>query len=216
MGQFANLDGSIYRNCIRTPRGWYGVNGDEIRTLAILAFVAASRRCLRPASDCGHREGPIRCAVAGVVVEASSAALIEKTRTTVTDGAGRYRIEDLGPGTYQVRFTLQGWKPYQHEGVELTGSFTAIVNAELAVGSMTETITVIGETPVIDVHSAAREVTLSGDLVRSIPTVRSYNALIALIPASSPTSTTRSRARRRRRSRFTAAARTRGACRSTD
>ena len=73
---------------------------------------------------------PSGAPMAGVVVEASSAALIEKTRTTVTDRAGRYRIEDLRPGTYQVRFTLQGWKPYQQEGIELAGSFTAIVNAE--------------------------------------------------------------------------------------
>ena len=86
------------------------------------------------------------------------------------------------PGTYRVRFTLQGWKPYQREGVELAGSFTAVVNAELAVGSMNETITVIGETPAIDVHRAGREITLSGDLVQSIPTARSYNALLALIP----------------------------------
>ena len=86
------------------------------------------------------------------------------------------------PGTYRVRFTLQGWKPYQREGVELAGSFTAVVNAELAVGSMNETITVIGETPAIDVHRAGREITLSGDLVQSIPTARSYNALLSLIP----------------------------------
>ncbi len=75
---------------------------------------------------------PSGARLAGVLVEASSAALIEKTRMTVTDGAGRYRIEDLRPGTYQVRFTLQGWKPYQQEGVELAGSFTATVNAQLA------------------------------------------------------------------------------------
>ena len=109
-------------------------------------------------------------------------ALIEKTRKTLTDAAGRYRLEDLVPGTYRVRFTLQGWKPYQREGVELAGSFTAVVNAELAVGSMNETITVIGETPAIDVHRAGREITLSGDLVQSIPTARSYNALLSLIP----------------------------------
>ena len=86
------------------------------------------------------------------------------------------------PGPIRCRFTLQGWKPYQQEGIELAGSFTAIVNAQLAVGSMTETITVTGETPVIDVQNATREVTLSGDVVRSIPTARSYNALIVLIP----------------------------------
>lgn len=120
--------------------------------------------------------------MADVVVDASSAALIEKTRSTVTDRGGRYRIEDLRPGTYQVRFTLQGWKPYQQEDIELAGSFTVVVNAELAVGSMTETITVTAEPPAIDMHSATRAVALSGEVVRSIPTARSYNALIVLIP----------------------------------
>ena len=159
------------------------VSTTTMRTLVILAFVASVPvAAFGQAAIGGVVSDPSGAPVAGVVVEASSAALIEKTRITVTDRAGRYRIEDLRPGTYQVRFTLQGWKPYQQEGIELAGSFTAIVNAELAVGSMTETITVTGETPVIDVHNATREVTLSGDVVRSIPTARSYNALLVLIP----------------------------------
>ena len=118
----------------------------------------------------------------GVLVEASSPALIEKGRTAVTDSAGQYRIEDLRPGTYAVTFSLAGWSPSTHVGVELTGALTATVNAELVVGSLTETINVAGEIPVVDVHSARREVTLTGDVVRSIPTVRSYNALLVLVP----------------------------------
>ena len=118
----------------------------------------------------------------GVLVEASSLALIEKFRTVVTDGAGQYRIEDLRPGTYAVTFSLPGWTPSTRAGVELTGTLTATVNAELVVGSLTETINVAGEIPVVDVHSARREVTLTGDAVRSIPTVRSYNALLVLVP----------------------------------
>ena len=159
------------------------VSATTMRILTILAFVVSVPAAAfgQPAIG-GVVSDPSGAPMAGVVVEASSAALIEKTRMTVTDAAGRYRIEDLLPGTYRVRFTLQGWKPYQQEGIELAGSFTAVVNAELAVGSMTETITVIAETPAIDVHSATREVTLSGDLVQSIPTARSYNALVALIP----------------------------------
>jgi hypothetical protein len=50
-------------------------------------------------------------AIPGVSVEASSPALIERTRTTVTDDEGRYRIEDLRPGIYTVRFALTGWQP---------------------------------------------------------------------------------------------------------
>src|SRR5215813_14225334 len=70
----------------------------------------------------------------GVTVEAASPALIEKIRTVLSDGTGQYRIEDLRPGTYTVTFTLQGSSTYKREGIELTGSFTATVNAELRVG----------------------------------------------------------------------------------
>src|SRR5438105_5954533 len=92
----------------------------------------------------------------GVTVEASSPALIEKTKAAVTDGTGQYRIIDLRPGTYEVTFTLTGFSTVKREGIELTGSFVATVNADLKVGALAETITVTGETPVVDVQSAKR------------------------------------------------------------
>src|SRR5437870_4557315 len=118
----------------------------------------------------------------GVGVEAASPALIEKVRTAVTDGTGQYRIEDLRPGTYAVTFTLQGFNTFRREGLELTGSFTATINADLKVGTLAETITVTAETPVVDVQSSRREVTLNNDAIKSIPTVRSYNAIVVVVP----------------------------------
>jgi hypothetical protein len=118
----------------------------------------------------------------GVTVEASSPALIEKTRTAVTDGTGQYRIEDLRPGLYAITITLQGFSTYKREGIELSGSFTATINADLKVGAVAETITVTGETPVVDVQTAAREITLNTDVLKSIPTVRSYNAMVVVVP----------------------------------
>src|SRR5262245_4324540 len=118
----------------------------------------------------------------GVTVEAASPALIEKVRSAATDGTGQFRVEDLRPGTYTVTFVLQGFTTFKREGIELTGSFTATVNAELKVGSLAETITVTGETPVVDVQSARREVTLSSDALRAIPSVRSYNAMVVVVP----------------------------------
>jgi hypothetical protein len=72
----------------------------------------------------------------GATVEAASPALIEKVRSAATDGTGQYRIENLRPGTYVVTFTLSGFSTVKREGIELTGSFTATVNAELKVGSV--------------------------------------------------------------------------------
>jgi hypothetical protein len=127
--------------------------------------------------------------VPGVAVEATSDALIETKRATTTDGAGQYRIEDLRPGTYRVRFTVAGWKPHLQEQVEVTAALTAIVNARLAADAFTETITVTSEPPIIDVQSAKRAITLPGDVVRSLPTARSYNALLAFVPGVVTSST---------------------------
>ena len=108
--------------------------------------------------------------------------LIERTRTAVTDDTGHYRIEALRAGTYRVRFTLGGWVPLEKDGIELTGSFTAVVDARLEIQPVTTTVTVRAETPVVDVRSATPEVAYSGRLVQSLPTVRSYNALLTVIP----------------------------------
>jgi len=118
----------------------------------------------------------------GVSVDATSPALIEKIRTAVTDGTGQYRIEDLRPGTYSVTMSLQGFNAFRREGIELTGSFTATINAELKVGNLAETITVTGETPIVDVQSARRQLTLNNDVLKAIPTVRNYNAVVILVP----------------------------------
>jgi hypothetical protein len=118
----------------------------------------------------------------GVTVEAASPALIEKTRSAVTDSAGQYRIENLRPGTYSVTFTLSGFSTQKREGVELTSFFTATVNADLKVGAVSETITVTGETPVVDVQNAQRQTVLSKDILNAIPTAGSYNAVLVLVP----------------------------------
>ncbi len=107
------------------------------KSLLILAWMAAPpTAAFAQAAIAGSVRDASGASLPGVSVEASSPALIEKTRTAVTDGTGRYRIEDLRPGIYAVTFTLQGWSPYRREGVELTGSFTATVNAALAVGPL--------------------------------------------------------------------------------
>src|SRR4051794_27259333 len=87
----------------------------------------------------------------GVLVEASSSALIEKTRSATTDSAGQYKIVDLRPGTYEVTFTLAGFKAVRRGNIILEGNLTPTINAELQVGSLTEVLTVTAESPVVDV-----------------------------------------------------------------
>src|SRR2546423_6522398 len=76
----------------------------------------------------------------GVTVEAASPVLIEKVRTVITDGEGRYNIVDLRPGSYTVTFSLGGFNTIRREGVQLTAGFTAAVNADLPVGALEETV----------------------------------------------------------------------------
>jgi hypothetical protein len=117
-----------------------------------------------------------------VLVEASSPSLIEKSRTGSTDDNGLYRIEDLRPGTYTVRFTRTGLRAYQRDGIELPAGFTAGIDAQLEIGLVTETVIVSVTSPVVDVRRAKNDLTLSGDAVKSIPIARAYNALLNFIP----------------------------------
>jgi hypothetical protein len=118
----------------------------------------------------------------GVTVEAASPALIERVRAAVTDGTGQYRIENLRPGTFTVTFTLAGFAVVRREGIELTGTFTATVNAELRVGALEETITVTGETPVVDVQSSTRQRVMDREILDTIPSGRAEFNLAVLIP----------------------------------
>ena len=118
----------------------------------------------------------------GVTVEASSPVLIEKVRTVITDRTGQYRIIDLRPGTYSVTFTLPGFSTVRLEGIELTGSFVATVNADMRVGAVQETLTVTGETPVVDVQTTARQRVVAKDVIDALPAGRSYLNLAVLLP----------------------------------
>jgi hypothetical protein len=121
----------------------------------------------------------------GVTVEASSPALIEKVRSAVTDGSGQFRIVDLRPGAYTVTFALPGFGSLRRERIELSGTFVSTVNAELKVGNLEETVTVTGESPIVDVQSVRRQTTVSGDVIASLPSSRSYGSLFQLVPAVS-------------------------------
>ena len=127
----------------------------------------------------------------GVTVEASSPALIERTRTAITDGEGRYTIVDLRPGVYDVTFTLPGFSTTVRRGVELPTAFTATVNADLAVGSLEESVTVTGDTPTVDVHNTIQRQVVSREVLDTLPSARSFEAVGQVIPGVVPTNPNR-------------------------
>jgi hypothetical protein len=121
----------------------------------------------------------------GVTVEAASSVLIEKTRSVVTDDTGQFRIVDLRPGTYTVTFTLQGFSTVRREGIELSGDFVATVNGDLRVGNLEETITVTGESPIVDVQSARVQTIVDKEVLSAIPSSRNANGIQALVAGMS-------------------------------
>ena len=143
-----------------------------VSCLLIIPAVASAQ-----ASIAGTVKDASGAVLPGVTVEAASPVLIEKVRSAVTDGAGQYQIVDLRPGSYTMTFTLTGFSIVKRDGVELTGSFTATINAELRVGNVQETITVTGETPIVDVSSTRKQVVLDHDAVQNLPSSRQYFTL---------------------------------------
>src|SRR3989442_6268473 len=119
----------------------------------------------------------------GVTVEAGSPVLIEKVRTAVTDGSGQYRLPELPPGPYSLTFTLPGFATVKREGIELTGVAVTTINIELRVGTVQETITVTGETPIVDVQSARPGQVLNSEVIRNLPATRGYNAIVSMVPS---------------------------------
>ena len=118
----------------------------------------------------------------GVTVEASSPALIEKTRTTVTDRQGAYKIVELRPGAYTVTFTLTGFSTVLREGLELPSSFTATINADMRMGAVEETVTVSGEGPIVDTQNVANTAVTSRQVMDALPTDRNFTSLASTTP----------------------------------
>ena len=79
-------------------------------------------------------------------------------------------------------FTLQGFSIVRREGLELTGSRVVNVDAQMVVGGLQETVTVTGETPVVDIQSSQREQVMNDELIAALPAGRSHYDLAALLP----------------------------------
>src|SRR5687768_4488119 len=141
-----------------------------VLTTALLPSLAFAQATLA-----GVVTDPSGAVLPGVTVEASSPALIEKARSAVTNGSGQYQIADLRPGEYSMSFTLPGFATVQRQRVEVTGGGVITISVELKVSTQSETVTVTGETPVVDVQtSTRRQQVLSNETVQALPSSRGY------------------------------------------
>jgi hypothetical protein len=117
----------------------------------------------------------------GVTVESASPALIEQVRSASTDANGAYKIENLRPGVYVLTFSLPGFSTVKREGVELGSNFTATINAEMKVGAVEETVTVSGESPVVDVQSNSKAQVLPREVLDAVPTAHTIQGVGQLV-----------------------------------
>ena len=151
----------------------------------MLLSVAAAGRAQTLGTIAGVTRDTSGAVLPGVNVEVSSPALIEKTRAAVTDGSGQYTIISLPVGTYDVTFTLQGFSTVKRDNVNLVANFTAQINAELKVGAIAETVTVSGESPLIDVQGTVTARAVTPDVIKAIPNGGTMYQLAAMMPGVS-------------------------------
>lgn len=118
----------------------------------------------------------------GVSVEVASPALIEKVRAVVSDGQGRYSVTDVRPGEYSVTFTLQGFTTVRREGVAVASGATVPINGEMRIGTLNETVTVTGASPVVDVQTTARRQVVDREFLEALPNTGNVAAVAAFVP----------------------------------
>jgi hypothetical protein len=148
----------------------------------LLLLVVFPREARAQSAIAGGVKDTTGAVMPGVTVEATSPALIEGTRTVATDAAGLYKIIDLRPGTYTVTFTLTGFSTIKREGLELPANFTATVNAEMKIGSVEESVTVSGQSPVVDMQQASRTQVLTRDMIDALPSTRNMQLVGSMVP----------------------------------
>jgi hypothetical protein len=137
------------------------------------------------AQQTGTLSGVVRDAqggvLPGVTVSASSPSLIGGARSAITGEAGSYTFQ-LPPGTYEVNYELAGFGTLKREGILVQVARTARVDVELGVGTLQETVTVSGASPVVDVSSTVTQTNITKDLFEAIPTGRNPWVMAGLVP----------------------------------
>ncbi|MDH5405299.1 MAG: TonB-dependent receptor [Candidatus Aminicenantes bacterium] len=118
----------------------------------------------------------------GVTVTLSSEALITATKVTTTNEYGVYKFIALPPGTYDVKFELEGFQPNEQRGIKISAYFVARVNVVLTMAALEEVITVTGESPAVDVSSNVISTSVDRDLLDHIPSGRDIWVIAEQVP----------------------------------
>jgi hypothetical protein len=137
------------------------------------------------ASIIGQTRDESGAVMPGVTVTATSDALLTGSMTAVSDERGEYRITPLPIGTYTVTYELSGFQPVKNENIRLTVGFTARLDMVLKVGSLQESVTVSGQSPVVDVSSTNAATQFTREMLETLPTSRNgLTSLLAQAPGA--------------------------------
>ena len=117
----------------------------------------------------------------GVTVEAENTRMIGKSYA-VTDDKGIYRLLGLTPGTYTIRFSLEGFNAVVRENIEVRLEETITLDVTMEVGRLEAEVVVIGENPIIDIKSTAKGMNLTREMFTVLPNDRDFSSLITTIP----------------------------------
>ena len=153
-----------------------------LRTAAVVAALVLAPSLAFAQSLAGIARDASGAVLPGVTVAVASDVLIEKVRTAVTDGSGQYQILALPPGNYKITFSIPGFTAFVREGVQVSGGGVITVNADMRVGGVQETVTVTGETPVVDTRTARRETVIDDSVVASLPSSRGVGNILSAVP----------------------------------
>jgi carboxypeptidase family protein len=140
--------------------------------LAVIALLVAVGTPIDAQVEQGRLLGTVKDAQGGVLpgmtITATSPALIGQ-RTAVTETDGRYLITTLPSGTYSLKFELQGFQPFVRQNIVVTQGSTLTVDATLEVASLSESITVTGDSPMVDTTTTKVGATFSGEALVGVP-----------------------------------------------
>ncbi|PWU05124.1 MAG: hypothetical protein C5B51_15395 [Terriglobia bacterium] len=144
--------------------------------------LAALSPCARAQSTIsGQTKDSSGAVMAGVVVEAASPALIERSRTVITNGEGRYAIVDIRPGTYTVTFNKPGFSLVKQQ-VEVPANVTVPMDATMQVGSVGQTVEVQAQVATVDIENVAHPEVLTRADMDALPTARNMQSIGSYVP----------------------------------
>jgi hypothetical protein len=129
----------------------------------------------------GRISDPSDAVLPGVTIRLTSPAVMGE-RTQISDERGNYRFTLLPPGSYSLKFELPSFRTLVREGIQMSAGFTATINATLEVASVGDTVTVVGESPAVDVERATVSNNFNNDLVKVLPISNNYYEVLSITP----------------------------------